>query len=38
MTFDIGACNTVMPASMAPHISLLANEFSRAGYLYEVAN
>ena len=38
MTVDSGACDTVMPASIAPHISLLANEFSRAGYEYEVAN
>ena len=38
MTVDSGACDTVMPPAMAPHISLLANEFSKAGYEYEVAN
>ena len=38
MTVDSGACDTVVPTGMSPHISLLQNEFSKAGYEYEVAN
>ena len=35
---DSGACDTVMPASLSPQISLLQNEMSRGGLEYEVAN
>ena len=38
ITIDSGACDTVMPENMCPHISLLASESSRAGLEYEVAN
>ena len=33
MTVDSGACDTVMPAPMAPHISLLANEMTEDSVL-----
>ena len=38
ITIDSGACDTVMPTSMCPHISVLSNELSRRGLGYEVAN
>ena len=38
ITVDSGACDTVMPTSMSPHISLLQNELSKSGMEYEVAN
>ena len=38
ITIDSGACDTVMPENMCPHISLLSSDSSRAGLEYEVAN
>ena len=38
VTIDSGACDTVMPASMCSHISILQTEESRRGMEYEVAN
>ena len=38
ITIDSGACDTVMPDNMCPHISLLSSDSSRAGLEYEVAN
>ena len=35
---DSGACDTVMPRVMCPHISVLSTPVSRSGYEYEVAN
>ena len=38
ITIDSGACDTVMPASMCGHISMISTPESRAGLEYEVAN
>ena len=38
ITIDSGACDTVMPESLCPHISLMSSESSRSGLEYEVAN
>ena len=38
ITVDSGACDTVMPTSLSPQISLLQTEMSRSGMEYEVAN
>ena len=38
VTIDSGACDTVMPAAMCGHISILQTEDSRRGVEYEVAN
>ena len=38
VTVDSGACDTVMPAAMCGHISILQTEDSRRGVEYEVAN
>ena len=38
ITIDSGACDTVMPAAMCGHISILQTEDSRRGVEYEVAN
>ena len=37
ITVDSGACDTVMPAAMCPHISIISTAKSRAGFEYEVA-
>lgn len=38
VTVDSGACDTVMPASMAKHIKVLESRKSKAGHTYEAAN
>ena len=38
ITVDSGACDTVVPPSLSPHISLLEGEKYRNGFEYEVAN
>ena len=38
VTVDSGACDTVMPTKLCPHISVLATEDSKRGMEYEVAN
>ena len=38
VTIDSGACDTVMPTSLCPHISIISTEDSRRGLEYEVAN
>ena len=38
VTIDSGACDTVMPAAMCGHISMLQTADSRRGVEYEVAN
>lgn len=38
ITVDSGACDTVMPAGMCTHISIVSTPESRAGLEYEVAN
>ena len=38
ITVDSGACDTVMPTKMCPHISILQTEISKQGMEYEVAN
>ena len=38
ITVDSGACDTVMPTSLSPRISLLQNALSQSGMEYEVAN
>ena len=38
ITIDSGACDTVMPAAMCGHISIVQTEDSRRGVEYEVAN
>ena len=38
ITVDSGACDTVLPTGMSPHILLLQNELSKSGMEYEVAN
>ena len=38
ITVDSGACDTVMPARMCAHISIVSTPTSRSGYEYEVAN
>ena len=35
---DSGACDTVMPTKLCPHISMIATAKSRSGFEYEVAN
>ena len=38
ITIDSGACDTVMPRKLCPHISVVSTAMSRAGFEYEVAN
>ena len=38
ITIDSGACDTVMPARLCSHISVLSTENSKRGMEYEVAN
>ena len=38
VTVDSGACDTVMPTRMCPHISVVETEDSKRGMEYEVAN
>ena len=38
ITVDSGACDTVMPAKLCSHISIMSTPTSRSGYEYEVAN
>ena len=38
ITIDSGACDTVMPARLCQHISIIQTEESRRGMEYEVAN
>ena len=38
VTVDSGACDTVMPTKLCPHISVIATEDSKRGMEYEVAN
>ena len=38
VTIDSGACDTVMPTGLCPHISIISTEESRQGMEYEVAN